>query len=628
MINNGAKGEDRRLGNAEEKLYQSEAMYRRLMENVNDIVYSMDAEGTLTHISPQVRRYGLLPEKLAGHHFSELVYPEDREAVTADFRKTLESGEEFPTQFRITSADGTIRWFQELGHVQRDRSGNIVDITGVLRDVTEQVETEKKLAESEQRYRTLVEHIPALIYTAELDDQSTTIYISPQVQDIMGLSAKDYEKDPGLWHRRIHPEDKSRVMAALRKTQQSGAAFSEEYRFLDNDGTYRWMRDDAAVIRDLQGHPTCLQGVMQDISEWKETERQLRKSQAALAEAQRIAHLGSWEWDLTNDVVVWSDETFRIFGLDPSAVTPSLDAYKNVVHPADLNKVMEEIETSRDHHRPYDVEHRVVHPDGSERYVWEQGCWHYDKDNRPIRMVGTAFDITQRKNAEMALNEEKRQLRELSGKFAMAEERERRRIATGLHDHVGQILVASQLGLNHVTRLEDLGQAKHELKELEGLVSKAITATRTLTFELSSSVLYELGIEAAIADLCEQISTQYRLPVTYHGGETSYPANSDLDIILFRATSELLFNVVKHAKADSASVAINVNADDIVITVEDDGVGFDTASTQNGITPTGGFGLFEIQERLSYIGGSLDIQSCKGKGTQVRLRAPLNIRKH
>ena len=127
---------------AEERLHESEEKYRNLTENMFDIVYSMDINGVLTYISPQTKRYGIDPEKLISKNLLEIIHPEDREKLGMEFRRTLETGKEFPSTFRVPDAKGDIHWFEDIGKIQRDKNGNITGLAGVLRDVTERKKAE------------------------------------------------------------------------------------------------------------------------------------------------------------------------------------------------------------------------------------------------------------------------------------------------------------------------------------------------------------------------------------------------------------------------------------------------------------------------------------------------------
>jgi len=149
-------------------------------------------------------------------------------------------------------------------------------IAETIAPALERVYAEGELQRSEARYRTLVEQIPAIVYTAAIDAASSTTYVSPQVEAILGYSPTEYTADPAIWHRHLHPDDRDRVMAEVARCHATGGPFACEYRAVARDGRVVWFRDEARMIRDEAGRPLCLQGVMLDITEQKRADHLLR----------------------------------------------------------------------------------------------------------------------------------------------------------------------------------------------------------------------------------------------------------------------------------------------------------------------------------------------------------------
>jgi diguanylate cyclase (GGDEF)-like protein/PAS domain S-box-containing protein len=164
-----------------------------------------------------------------------------------------------------------------------------------------------------------------------------------------------------------------------------------------------WLRDEATLVWDEGGEPLYWLGVQTDVTERKEAEEASRKSQAGLAEAQRMVHLGSWDWDPRSGGLDWSDETFRIYGFEPQSFVPTFERLLEVVHPDDRKTLVRGLEETLREDRPYDLEHRVVKPDGQVRVVHRQAAVVRDESGEPIRMVGTVQDITERKALEQQL---------------------------------------------------------------------------------------------------------------------------------------------------------------------------------------------------------------------------------
>jgi len=235
-------------------------------------------------------------------------------------------------------------------------------------------------------------------------------------------------------------------------------------------------------------------------------------------------------------------------------------------------------------------------------------------------------DITGRKRAEEQLLVYQRQLRSLVSELSSAEERERRRIAAGLHDQIGQTLVMIKLKLGALREELTRGDLTRQLEEIHGLIEKATQATRSLTFDLAPPVLYELGLEAGLEWLTEKIHEQHGILIEFEDDGQPKLLDDDVRVCLFRAVRELLINVVKHAHARSAKVSIWREGDEVRIVVEDEGVGFDPSELHAPEGRTRGFGLFNIYERLESLGGHVQLESEQGCGTRVTLVNPLKPR--
>lgn len=215
-------------------------------------------------------------------------------------------------------------------------------------------------------------------------------------------------------------------------------------------------------------------------------------------------------------------------------------------------------------------------------------------------------------------------LRMLSSELLLTEERERRRIAIELHDRIGHALANVKMELGALN--EEMAGASHcdRLRRIAQFVDQSIEDTQSLTFELSPPVLYDLGLEAAVEWLVDQMQEQYRIPIAFEDDLKPKPLDESTRVLAFQATRELLFNIVKHAHAHHAWVAIKRGAGAVCIDIADNGIGMQAAPQgRTSMRKSGGFGLFSIQERLKHIGGRLEIASRPGRGTRITLTAPM-----
>ena len=232
-------------------------------------------------------------------------------------------------------------------------------------------------------------------------------------------------------------------------------------------------------------------------------------------------------------------------------------------------------------------------------------------------------EINERKKIEELLLDSQSRLRSLASELSLSEERLRHKMAIGIHDHIGQNLAISKIKLESLAKALPKSQFSGTIEEALDLISKTIKSARSLSFELSPSILYELGFEAAIEWLLRQTRERDGLLAEFENDEQTKPLADDVRVLLFQGVRELLVNVVKHSKAEKVKVIAKRINSRIQVTVEDNGIGFELQKIRSSDYSNRGFGLFSIQERLGYIGGRLDINSAPGCGTRIVMEAPL-----
>ena len=241
-------------------------------------------------------------------------------------------------------------------------------------------------------------------------------------------------------------------------------------------------------------------------------------------------------------------------------------------------------------------------------------------ENRPAAQI-VFRDITERKLAQEIIIADQKQLRLLTAELLLTEERERHEIATALHDSLGPILAFSKRELGTLQKSAPPHIAE-TLKNISDNISQAVKQTRTLTFDLSPPTLYTLGFEIAIEELLERFCQEHKLEYSFRNSDQPKALTDPVKVLLYRSTREMLINIAKHARAKLVKVVLSRAENDIEITIEDDGKGFDISAPKE---KSKGLGLFSVRERLRHIGGKLEIESKRDKGTHITLTAPLKI---
>jgi PAS domain S-box-containing protein len=273
---------------AEERLLAAETRYRSLVEHMPVVAYLVD------HVADPPERY-VAPgvTELTGysqgewisdpHLWSSILHPDDRRRVLDAWDVATNDGAPFRGEYRLIARDGHVVWvLDDARPVERgDQSGSFV-WQGVLVDVTARMEAEQRVRDAEQTYRTLVEQLPVAVYQDAIDEASTAVYLSPQYERLFGYTVEERLADPWFWVDHLHPDDRERITAESDRTNETGERFVEEYRFLTRDGTYRWVRDEAVLLREADGTPRVWQGVLIDIDERRRSEETLSRRDAIL----------------------------------------------------------------------------------------------------------------------------------------------------------------------------------------------------------------------------------------------------------------------------------------------------------------------------------------------------------
>ena len=266
---------------AELRLSDAEAKYRNLVEQIPAITY-MDrvteddpADVTPTYISPQLEavlgytpKEWLADEDSWGIH----VHPEDRVEAERVLDQARLEGRPGSAEYRMVAKDGRVVWIRESSVLIRDEAGNPEFWQGVLLDITERKEAEQQLRETESRFRVLVEQAPAVVYVDSLNDVASAIYMSPQIEALVGYTVEEWRSDPDLWLKLLHPDDVERALELNARHNETGEPFHMEYRLIARDGRVVWVRDEAVMIRAADGTFLHSQGLMQDITEAKAAE--------------------------------------------------------------------------------------------------------------------------------------------------------------------------------------------------------------------------------------------------------------------------------------------------------------------------------------------------------------------
>jgi len=348
-----------------------------------------------------------------------------------------------------------------------------------------------------------------------------------------------------------------------------------------------------------------------DITERRSAEQALREQRTLLAEAQKLAGLGCWEWDPASGRVTWSDEMYLIYGVEPRGFRPSFESYLERIHPEDRARAAATVALALMDNRAFSMDERIVRPDGQVRQLRSHGEVVRDEAGRTIKMVGACIDVTEQKVSEAAL-------RALTRRLVEAEETERRRIARELHDRVGQNLSALNINLDILLgHLKD-GALRRRLEDSLKLVDGTLQSIENVMADLRPALLDEYGLAAALEWYAKEYAQRTGIGVGVQAGEAGKTLRSEAAVALFRIAQEALNNAAKHSSAKRITLGLEEEGGELVLSITDDGKGFDPAAA-----PRGRWGMTTMRERAEAAGGRLSVDSSLGTGTTVRATVPL-----
>lgn len=501
----------------------------------------------------------------------------------------------------------------------------------------------EKLQEREERLRIALS--AANIGTFDWDIQAQTIVWTPETERMWGLPVGGFGGTYEHWRRQVHPDDVAEAERIVRlSVENPDIPHKYEHRIIRPAGTVRWIHANATTRCDADGRPIRMVGVNFDITERKQAEQALSESEERFRSVFERAGTGIAIADLNGSFMQCNPAFCAMLGYTEDELRQV--HFSELVHAEDRDaNVAESLRLIAEELPHYEIENRYVHKNSEPVWVRKFISLLRDHDGRAKYVLVLVTDVTERRKAqqrlvqwtvelEKAVDEKtaelvhsQTRLRSLARELNLTEQRERKRLAGELHDHLQQILVLGKLTVGQGKKsVGGSPEYKTVLNRVDDILSEALTYSRTLVAELCPTVLRDRGLAAGLTWLGTYMK-KHEQTVTVRvpeGNDVQLP--EDQFILLFQSVRELLINSSKHAGTGQATVAMEQVDGELRITVSDEGAGFDLAAAG---TPSGGisskFGLFSIQERMLALGGRFDLHSVPGQGTTARLILPLGM---
>jgi PAS domain S-box-containing protein len=390
---------------AEDALRASELSLRQIIDNIPGLVSTLGPNGETVLINGQILEYfGKTLDELKSWRLSDAIHPDDLPRIVALHAQSIQPGVPFGSEYRLRRADGVYRWFQFRAEPVRDSAGGVVGWYVLATDIHDRKQAEEALQASERTFASIINTIPTLAWSARPD--GCCDFLSRGWLGFTGLSS---EQAQGWgWSDAIHPEDRDKLVRNWQSSIASGMPVDTEARLRRFDGVYRWTLIRANPWHDETGSIVKWYGTNTDIDDRKLAEEQVLRSEAFLAEAQRLTRVGSFSWRVPTGEIKWSEQLYRIFEFE-QGTTITFDLIRSRFHSEDLPLLNEMTEQTRRGVTDLEYEHRIQMPNGSIKYL--RLVAHASRDHGgKLEYIGAIQDVTQRQLAEAALTKAREEL--------------------------------------------------------------------------------------------------------------------------------------------------------------------------------------------------------------------------
>jgi PAS domain S-box-containing protein len=399
------------------ELRRSERELRDAIDTIPALVWTALPDGSNTYVNKRFVEYtGSSAEQTTGSGWQALVHPDDLERHAGKWMEAVATGKPHESEVRSRRSDGQYRWQLDRGVPLRDEDGNIVKWYGVTTDIEDRKRAEEALqlvSSDLQDSKAKLEEAQRITHVGywEWDILTGRVNWSDETYRIYGLRPQERPMDLATVREKIHPDDWGGVFRALEEALSGGARYKVEYRVFRPTGELRIIDSQGDVKRDTSGRPTLMFGTVQDITDRKRAQEALQQNQFYLAEGQRLAHMGSWAFNPSGFFEYWSQELFKIYGLDPQKGAPTLEEYLATVHPQDRDFMADTIKRMHAERSGCDVKKRIVRPDGGQRYIRCVGIPVIEGEVFK-GFLGTAIDITEQELLTQELERQRMYLTE------------------------------------------------------------------------------------------------------------------------------------------------------------------------------------------------------------------------
>ncbi len=606
---------------AERALLESQERFDLVMKATRDGLWDWNIATGQVYFSPAWCRI-LGESRVAPEYRSweDRLHPLDRPVALKHLQEHLDGNTDtWRMEHRLRARGGQWRWVLGRGRVvARSESGQALRMVGTIVDIRERKCLEGQLDATHHLLDAWMDHSPAVAFIKNLNGRIT--YVNAAFEQLFALPREeivgktDYDLYP------MSPETARRMQANDHRVLETGdpMRFDETVMVGDEPRHFETIK---FPLRDADSRITSIAGMAIDVTSSRKSQDALQRSEERFRNVFETAPDLITNLDARGIIVDCNQRIRDVVGYEKQEIIGQ--SIRKIIHPNSHEDALVALEEIVSGGFSLNREFIMVRKDGRSVDVSINSSGIKDEVGQLHRTVCIIQDITLRKKAEARVETYQQRLRSLAAKAALASERERRRIAMGLHDHIGQGLAMLKFTLQ-AARANRGDRCAEVLTRASMSADKLMDQLRSLSFELSNSVLYTVGLkEALLAFLEKTIPPEHELEHTVDVSGDLGQLDSDTRFILYRDLRELVLNVVKHAQAQHVHIRLTATREQIVAQVEDDGKGLDVSSVETANLCDRHFGLFSIREQMEGLGGSMKIDSGHRRGARVVLTVPI-----
>ncbi|MEA5552433.1 PAS domain S-box protein [Anabaena cylindrica UHCC 0172] len=410
IINQALQQEIIERQQTETALRESEEKFRQFGDNIQEQIIWIKSfnSGATVYINPAYEKiWGRSCQSLFDNpqSWTEPIHPEDSDRILAEIQLNLQKDEPSHLEYRLVKPDKSIRWILARCFPMKNEQGETQYFGGIAEDITERKQAEAALSKSEEKFRHFTENSQSLIWMASKDG-TQTLYVNPAYEQIWGRSCQSLIEEPLSWKDAIHPEDRDRILAEIDEHHQKGEPADLQYRIIQPNGEIRWIWGRCFPIKNQQGEPEYFGSITEDITEYKQIEEERRKTEERLTLALEAANMGIWDWDIQTNKTLWSTNMGPIYGLPSHTLCPNSEDFLDLIYPEDRDSFTKAAKSAIEQKVEFAAQYRVIWADGSLHWLFTKGKVYYDKNEQPVRMLGTTKDISAQKQAEQKIHEQ------------------------------------------------------------------------------------------------------------------------------------------------------------------------------------------------------------------------------